>query len=187
MTEQLSLSAYQDQSANISENGVYRYELRRTWGDGPIVMWVMLNPSTADATQDDPTIRRVVRFTQRPRFLGHVAPGGVVVCNLFAFRATDPRELTRCLGTAGIDVAIGPSNNSTIMRCAKEASRIVCAWGNKGRLGERGERVARMLSDAGFELWALGEVSFLGQPRHPLYLKSDTQLLRLFPGDEDVR
>ena len=76
------MSGYQDSGADISPGGLYRYRLWRTWGPGPRVLWVMLNPSTADETVNDPTIERLER---RARQSGYCALG---VINLFAWRAT---------------------------------------------------------------------------------------------------
>jgi len=107
--------------------GNYRYWLSRAWGDAvtlsgkelprPYVLWVMLNPSTADASKDDPTIRKCIGFTTRMGF------ERLVVVNLFAWRATEPRELTQ-----HVDI-IGPRNNEFIKSYAADAAVIVCAWG----------------------------------------------------------
>lgn len=82
------MDLFTEQSATISECGRYRYRLTRRFADGPCATFVMLNPSTADETIDDPTIRRCRNFAIRE------GCGGLVVVNLFAYRATDPRLRT---------------------------------------------------------------------------------------------
>lgn len=148
--------------ADISECGRYRYELSRVWNDEePALGFIMLNPSTADAMLDDPTIRRCAGFA---RDFGY---GGIMVRNLFAFRATKPKNLP-------IDraVAEGPRNYEVLLRCVEEPT--VCAWGVHG--GEAGEAVVERLIGAGAnQLFHLG-LTKAGYPRHPLYLPGRTQL-----------
>jgi hypothetical protein len=119
----------------------YRYALWRRWDpDRPTVLFVGLNPSIADARHDDPTLRRCLRFAQEWGF------GALAVGNLFAFRATDPKRLTR------VRDPIGPRNDAWLRRLRGEAAVVVAAWGNGGRLhGREGE--ARTL---------LGELQCLG-------------------------
>lgn len=139
--------------AVLSPCGTYRYELRRTWASGPVCGWIMCNPSTADAQADDPTIRRCVGFA---RSWGYA---GIVVRNLYALRATDPRLLARHADP------VGPDNDSSLMDAV--ANEItVCAWGGHGR---RGDPVRSALADAGAALHFLA-VTRAGVPRHPLYL-----------------
>lgn len=76
-------------SAKLSDCGTYRYELRRWWGTGAPVAWLMLNPSTADAKQDDPTLRRIIGFSYRWGY------GGLIVVNLYPFRSSNPADLWR--------------------------------------------------------------------------------------------
>lgn len=144
-------------TAELSSDGVYRYELRRIWGDpNHLVGWIMLNPSTADATADDPTIRRCVGFA---RDWGY---GGIVVRNLFALRATDPAVLKTH------PEPIGPENNYWLLSGSTDAL-TVCAWGVHGALGGRAIRVLRLLGAGGVQLRHLG-LTKAGHPRHPLYL-----------------
>jgi hypothetical protein len=144
--------------AVISGDGLYRYTLTRfTAPTGGRLNFLMLNPSTADAFEDDPTIRRCLGFA---RSWGY---GELIVTNLFAFRATDPKGLRRAQD------AIGPENDVTIMRAAREADRVVCAWGSDPIARERGRYVRRMLGGAGIRCWAI-RVNKLGDPAHPLYL-----------------
>jgi hypothetical protein len=122
-------------TAVLSDCGEYRYELRRTWGadDEPLVCWVMLNPSTADADQDDPTIRRCISFSNRWGF------GRLVVVNLFARRATDPKELLH-----GGD-PVGSANDASTLAAALEADRVIAAWGAHGSFLNRAARVTDLL------------------------------------------
>lgn len=136
----------------------YRYRLSRVWDrDLPIVVWVMLNPSTADAFRLDPTIRRVLAFSRDWGF------GGVVVVNLFALRATHPRALLAA------DDPTGPHNDHAIARAADSADQIALAWGNSGTLLNRAEIVLSSLAHRQDNLLSLG-VTKTGQPRHPLYV-----------------
>lgn len=141
--------------ANFSRCRRFRYTLWRRWdADRPLAMIIGLNPSTADARRDDPTIRRCICFA---RDWGH---GSLVVTNLFAFRATYPAELK-----AAAD-PVGPRNDLWIRRMAARADIIVAAWGNHGSWLGRSERVGRMLAG---RLHCL-RLTAAGQPAHPLYL-----------------
>lgn len=152
-------------SAVFSEGRAYRYRLTRTWGtSGTHVTWIMLNPSTADAMQDDPTIRRCTGFTKAWGF------DGLIVVNLFAWRATDPRELTGCADP------VGPDNDRFIREAIHPWSVVVGAWGAHGHLRDRGEQVTRDLAADGIELGCLGATK-LGQPRHPLYVPASAPLV----------
>ncbi len=146
--------------AVISPDGAYRYELVRRWGRGDsVVVFVMLNPSTADARKDDATIRRCMGFARQ---WGHDA---LVVVNLFAFRATDPANL------AAVNDPIGPENDAYIRKACQQASRIVCAWGAHPIVDARQKAVLSLIAA---EVECLG-LTAAGRPRHPLYLASDTQ------------
>jgi hypothetical protein len=136
----------------------YRYLLTRTWEPaGPRALFVMLNPSTATEVQNDPTVERCER---RARALGF---GAFRVTNIFAFRATDPREMR-----AAAD-PVGPLNDAAIVGSAAGADLVVCAWGTHGAHLGRGPAVERLLRAAGAELHHLG-LSRAGHPRHPLYI-----------------
>jgi hypothetical protein len=143
--------------ATISECGRFRYRLGRRWGDGAPLLFVMLNPSTADAEQDDPTIRKCIGFADR---LGH---GGIEVVNLFAFRATDPRELR----AAGYPV--GPENDHHLEEVCRQAPAVLCAWGSKAKGLRRPADVLRMLKAWKAAPMAL-RVNAGGIPAHPLML-----------------
>lgn len=156
-------------AARLSADGVYRWWLSRWWDMSlPGDLWVMLNPSTADAEQDDPTIRRCIRFSQS------WGSGGLVVVNLFALRSTVPGAIY-----AHPD-PVGPENDATIFDEARAAfGRIVCAWGVHGAYRNRGLRVVRLLQQAGRPVYRLGAATKHGHPRHPLYVKGDTPLIEV--------
>lgn len=159
-------------SAVISEGGVYRYSLSRFWGDSKanrLATWIMLNPSTADATEDDPTIRRCIRFTRRGNY------DGLTVVNLFALRATDPWEL------AGHADPVGPDNDRWITSAATSSDLVIAAWGNHGTLNGRDKTVLEMLDSLHVRLACLGTTTG-GHPRHPLYLRKDTPMTWLRGG-----
>ena len=139
--------------ARISQCGTYRYALWRRWAAGPQVLFVMLNPSTADQTRDDPTIRRCIGFAARWGF------GALAVGNLFAYRTASPHALRRA------QQPVGRANDRWLRRLASESARVIAAWGNEGaRLGRDAE-VRALLGP----LYVLA-LTRRGQPRHPLYL-----------------
>lgn len=145
----------------------YRYRLTRAWAPDAarrMVLFVMMNPSTADASVDDPTVAKCGRYA---RAWGY---GGLMVCNVFAYRATDQRELAK------VADPIGPDNDKWLKVSASAAEKIVMAYGTprEPRLRERGVVVARTLSLMGFALHVLA-LSQGGIPMHPLYLRGDLQ------------
>lgn len=154
---------YIDQGATFAGDGeAYRLQLWRTWsGGGRRVLWIMLNPSTADAAVLDPTLRRCEDFSRAWGF------DGFDVCNIFALRSTDPAALYRAVADAADPV--GPRNDAIIECAAREADQVLVGWGTNGALLGRGEQVARALAAAGVALFALG-VNADGSPKHPLYL-----------------
>ena len=140
--------------ATVDATGAYRYLLTRRWGPGAPMTWVMLNPSTATATEDDPTI---VRVTHRAAGAGY---GALVVVNLFALRATDPA------GLRTHPDPVGPGNDACLRAFCQPGDTAVAAWGSHGVYLDRGAEVARMLRSAGVGLLCLG-TTLNGQPRHP--------------------
>lgn len=152
-------------NAYISPSGFYRYWLTRTWDDtARKLAFVMLNPSTADAYVDDPTIRRCIGFAKRESM------GGIIVCNLFAGRATKPEDLFK-LGDP-----VGPRNVETWRKwlCLMKP-KVVCAWGSEAKALEQGKRFRKWAVENSLDLWCLGKTKD-GHPRHPLYLKNDAPL-----------
>lgn len=151
--------------AIISDCGKYRYALTRIWDSGkPKVMFVMLNPSTADAHCDDATIRRCISFAKSWGY------GGIYVCNLFAFRATDPKELL------SVDNPFGDKNIWHTRQLSDKVDVIVCAWGNK-RIVDAILKKQNPLELLGYALPKLYylELSKDKEPKHPLYLRRDVK------------
>lgn len=146
-----------DSEALYSPCGAYRYLLTRRWGEGGLLLYVMLNPSTATEERNDPTIERCER---RARMLGH---GGLAVANLFGFRATYPADLR-----AAPD-PVGPENDAVLMQAAAGAGTILCGWGTHGALMGRGPHLAAQLRGTGRPVCHLG-LTRDGHPRHPLYV-----------------
>lgn len=149
----------------ISACEKYRYTLHRKIHSGKYrgVGFIMLNPSTADADVDDPTVRRVKHFAER------LGASDLVIVNLFAWRAADPLEIVR----GGADV-VGPENDSYITSLAYWACEIVVAWGAHGGVMGRGDAVRRELARVRplSPPLCLGTNSD-GSPKHPLYLAND--------------
>jgi len=149
-------------SAVFSPCRTWRYSIYRIWDETkPLLAVVGLNPSTADETLDDPTIRRCIRFA---RDWGY---GGLVMLNLFAFRSTDPA------GLRSAQDPIGPDNDQHLLK-ETEGRRALCAWGTHGVLQGRGATVAALLKTVGRELVCLGRTKG-GHPKHPLYIRADQQ------------
>lgn len=148
--------------ADLSVCGEYRWALGRRWlASKPMILWIMLNPSTADHNDNDPTIRRIIDFSQRWGY------GALVVCNLYPMRSPVPDNLF--MGDRKKNLGPDGTNDYNIMKFTEEAAMIMCAWGAHGQKLGQGERVRRLLINAGYELHAL-RFTKMGQPCHPLYL-----------------
>lgn len=183
--------------ARISADGKYRYRLWREWraatdvghdpkhwrwlggndgagrplGEPLAVLFVMLNPSTADGETDDPTIRRCVSFCRAWRY------ERLEVVNLFAYRATKPADL-RAFKASGGDL-IGWENSTIIGDACRDAGLVVCAWGAHGDLGDNNDHVETVrgwMCDK--KHYALGFTKS-GQPRHPLYVRRLAKLVSM--------
>ena len=152
--------------AKLSPCGRYRYTLGRRWSwHGPLACWIMLNPSTADARNDDNTIRRCVEFSKL------WGCGGLVVVNLFALRSTNPSWLYLS------DDPVGQDNDRHILEASDRCKVRVVAWGAHGALHVRGQHVKSLLQAADPRpLQHLG-LTKEGQPRHPLRLAKATPLI----------
>ena len=149
------------QSAEFDPTGKYRYTLTRTWErDLGRVVFVMLNPSTADHTINDPTVTRCIGFAINHHF------GSLVVLNLFAYRSTEPKELTK------VRDPIGKLNNEWIVREVARADLVVAAWGTFLIALERSSKVEEMLHPR--TIYCLGTTKD-GSPKHPLYVAKVTQ------------
>lgn len=145
-------------TAVYSDDERYRFLLTRVWEPaGRRALFIMLNPSTATEAQNDPTVERCER---RARTLGY---GAFRVCNIFAWRDTDPKKMR-----AAVD-PVGAENDAAILESAPWADSIVCAWGSHGAHLGRGRHVEALLRATGLPLYHLG-LNMDGQPKHPLYI-----------------
>lgn len=153
-------------TAILSDCGRFRYHLRREWTEGGTLLFVMLNPSTADAAVDDNTIRRCVGFAQAEGF------GAMEVVNLFAYRATDPADLRR------VGYPVGPENDFHLRMSAALAHRICVAWGAAPQpaVNARVQVVMPLLRQAKGRVPDCLHVTRGGFPAHPLYLAKTKRL-----------
>lgn len=150
--------------ATISACQTYRYALTRIWGPGPRACWIMLNPSTADANLDDPTIRRCRTFSERK------GCGSLVVVNLFALRSTNPAVLR------SHPFPVGPEWREHFEAAIRHADGpIVAAWGAQPGIDDQVATAMGVLRDASRIVVCLGRTKD-GSPRHPLYVRGDTEL-----------
>lgn len=162
-------------TAILSDDKLYRYQLGREWAaKGQCVTFVMVNPSTADADQDDATIRKCLGFAERWGF------GRLLVVNLFAYRATDIRDL------ASVDAPVGHRNTPFIKEAMWAADQVVVAWGPQAKLPRdlrtRWRIVPKLAAELGsrngtggpMELACIGSPCKDGHPRHPLMAAYDT-------------
>ena len=168
--------------AVLSDCGRFRFRLTRIWNpDLPRVLWVLLNPSTANAEQDDPTIRRLMGFTRSWQSDGSPF-GGIEVVNLFALRAADPQQLYQT-HDLGLD-----NNDTHLLEATRDPANtlVVCGWGANGGHLQRDQAVINLLTPV-TDLCALARPSVKeqgvaeeilltqsGKPRHPLYLRGDS-------------
>lgn len=165
---------WSDSGAVFDASATYRYRLwRRLSPDNRSrVVWVLLNPSTANAALNDPTIRRCIGFS---RAWGY---GYMDVVNLFAWRATDPKVLWH--PDLIEDDLVGSENDIHIADACSRAGLVVCGWGTRGVRWRRDRAVLDLVASSGARPHALG-VTKEGHPCHPLYLKGDAQPVP-FPG-----
>jgi len=157
-----------EKSALFSPCRTWRYTLSRIWDrEKPFVQFIGLNPSTADEKLDDPTIRRCIGYARNWGF------GGLLMTNIFAFRATRPKDLFLHPDP------IGPENDAWLTTVAHRAGRIVVAWGTHGEKKDRDLDMFFKLQ--GLEVFCFG-LTKNGQPKHPLYLKKEAKLERWLYG-----
>jgi hypothetical protein len=154
--------SYTDASATFGGDGTYRYRLSRTWATGPTAVFVLLNPSTADATTDDRTVTRCVKYAAGMGF------GALIVVNLFALRSSDPSDLDTH------SAPVGPENDAHIAAACVAGDRTIVGWGNTGEKQGRGREVATRLD---VDLYAIGTTK-AGHPRHPSRTPYDTAVER---------
>lgn len=153
--------------ASFSNCGRYRYKLWRKFDEGSgTVLFIMLNPSTADELKNDPTVERCERRARGMKY------AQMVVCNIFALRSTSPKALTK----KGSE-PIGEDNDRVILKEAKRADLVICAWGTHGKILKRGKYVHNMLLENEIELYVL-MMNKSGDPKHPLYIRSDLSPIR---------
>jgi hypothetical protein len=151
-----------NKNATFSDCRKYRYGLSRTWnGKKKTILFIGLNPSTANEKIDDPTIRRCINYAQNWGY------GSLLMVNLFAYRATMPSELKN------VKNPIGNDNDLQIIELSKKADIAVAAWGNEGTLLNRDKEVKKILPN----LMCL-KINKSGQPSHPLYQKKDLKLIK---------
>lgn len=152
----------------------YRYTLWREWDEVPLwsaangranhyVQFIGLNPSTADETQDDPTIRRCIGFAKAWGY------GALCMTNLFAWRDTDPKAMKK----AGDSVA-GIDNQHHLLQCASNAGIVIAAWGRDGAHLNQDLNVRQYMDSINIPLHHPG-LNSDGTPKHPLYLKKTTK------------
>jgi hypothetical protein len=151
-------------SAIFSKDRRYRYQLTRFWAkEGERIVWIMLNPSVANASENDPTIRRCIDFSKS------FGAASMVVVNLFALRATNPKKLLKKPAES-----VGPDNVRILAETLQGAFRVVAAWGAlSNKLGLASLSSREVIRKVGVQ--CLGKTKS-GAPRHPLYLKADSPL-----------
>lgn len=160
--------------AEFSLDRQYRYRLWHCWERGRILLWLMLNPSTANETDLDPTLRRCEGFA---RTLGF---GSIVVVNLFAVVSADPKVLLThpdAVGDGRLRVTTehrSVTNTGVIRDEVRNANMLICGWGAFPEARDRARFVASMLRDNRVQMYCLGTTKD-GHPRHPLYLRADTK------------
>lgn len=156
--------------ADFDATHKYRHLLTREWDcDKPKAAFIMLNPSTANDHDDDPTIRRCIRFAQEWGY------GGLLVVNLFALVSSDPKKLLTEPDAVG-----GSENDFAIIKAVNNSDIVVCAWGSFKEAQKRAKEVLQLLR-MGCCVYCLGQNKD-GSPKHPLYIKADTKPILMKPG-----
>jgi hypothetical protein len=150
--------------AGISSDKKYRWWLFRCWAAHlPLIIWIMMNPSTADHQKNDPTILKIIRYSKKWGY------GAVLVLNIYAFRSSRPENLPRVMKDA-----VGKTNDwwiRTIFRFAvRKKIPVICAWGVKHK--ERGAQIRVVADEAGLQLMCL-ELALNAEPKHPRFLSED--------------
>lgn len=164
--QQELFKASADNGATFSPCRTWRYALWRIWKDGPLLASIGLNPSTADESVNDPTIRREIEFAKRLRF------GGLVKFNLYGFRATKPIDMVHASDP------VGPENDAIMASYAPRIGRWMATWGSlpvrwRPRVQWK-SRIETVLANVNQEFWCFG-YNADGEPKHPLYLPYTVQ------------
>lgn len=163
----------------FSKCRTYRYFLKREWSEGAgNILFIMLNPSTADKNYNDPTVDKCMKWSIKWRY------SSFTICNLFAYRETDRNKMLK-LGREEFNIVgepvkkqfhfyrlINNKNDFWINQLAQTSEKIICAWGNEGSFLDRDVQVLKMLKDC--NLYAM-KINKNASPGHPLYLKNDTE------------
>ncbi len=151
--------------ARFSDCEKYRYTLTRTWDSskGKIV-FIGLNPSTADEMKNDPTVTRMINFAKSWGY------GTISVCNIFAYRATFPEDLKKQQDP------VGPETDKWLKSEINSADKVVAAWGNHGKFNNRSSEIRKIISNN--EIYSFGNTNLL-EPKHVLYLKSSSQIIKI--------
>lgn len=150
--------------AVFSDDQIYRYLLWRKWSEADPLCYVLLNPSTATEVLDDPTIRRCIGFAKREN------AGGMFILNMFGLRSTDPKGLYK------IEDPEGPENIRWIQEITTIYKRAIVAWGAHGSLMGQNKKILDCLQNNGVLIRCFG-ITKSGNPKHPLYLRNDTELV----------
>ena len=152
-----------EKSAVISKCGKYRYELRRIWDSSkPLVLFIGLNPSTADHQEEDQTSKVCINYAKRWGY------GGLIIANLFAYRSTDKSKIRH------VNDPVGSENNKYLRKLIAEAADVICAWTDDGGYMDRDAEVLKMIDDPKC-LMKLKS----GRPGHPLYKNKELLPIRL--------
>lgn len=160
----LDVSLWGEEGGCYSKDRLYRWSYERRWDEGPLACWIGLNPGTGDSDKRPrPTLRKMVAWSLDR------GCGGIIIVNLFAYRATNFRGLLD-KADEGVPV-VGSENDAAIDRAAGRAKFVVLAWGRWGAFQNRGQTVASRFPEA----LCLGRTA-KGQPRHPLYVRQDSPL-----------
>lgn len=156
-------------SAIMSDYGLYRYRLERPSSGFGATGVIMVNPSLSKATENDHAIRKLMGFGDRNQW------GRIIIGNLFAYRATDVRDLAR------VADPVGPQNDRNLLDICGEVDRIVCAWGPTSRQPRRWRarwrHVVDLVDRYGHRPFSIGPPALCGHPRHPLTLSYDLPIL----------
>ena len=144
--------------AKFSPDRIHRYSLWRNWERSKgVAMFIGLNPSTADEIKNDPTVTRCINYAKQWGY------GGMIMSNIFAYRATDPKVMKTAKDP------IGPDTDQWLFKSAEISDLIVAAWGNHGGFMDRGKNVFQLFKGIDLHCLAMNKT---GHPKHPLYCSS---------------